>query len=433
MQDHTRTFVERFAKRSNGPNTLEDFQAIEVFPWTQPKDVEWNLPLSKSHLIRWLLMTSQGPENETFKIVGVKHPGEDVMTMRHALSKLGVDIIDSHNSWIVKGVGSNGFKNPHEVIDCANSGTAMRLLTVAVARIGEPIVLDGDESLRKRGHHEYWQELRKIGIDVQSNIENQSLPIVVTGPANSGKISLDVSKTSQHISALLLSMPALDGTLSVQKVGELVSRRHAELSFGIAKLCGSINAIDDCTLRHFYCSPPSEIQVPPDTSHVAFAKLFEIVHGVTTTLPEIDAKDGIGSEILFDLDLSIYNKVDLRDANDLISPLSAAMAIGGGGTIYGASHAQYKESPRISSTVKLLASFGLKATMREDGLEISGGQEPLRPPQLVPTYGDHRMQMTAVILATKTGGIIEGSNLHLVSDPEFLENLAHHGIKIQVC
>ena len=71
--------------------------------------------------------------------------------------------------------------------------------------------------------------------------------------------------------------------------------------------------------------------------------------------------------------------------------------------------------------------------MREDGLEISGGQEPLRPPQLVPTYGDHRMQMTAVILATKTGGVIEGSNLHLVSDPEFLGNLAHHGIKIQVC
>ena len=70
-----------------------------------------------------------------------------------------------------------------------------------------------------------------------------------------------------------------------------------------------------------------------DASAVAFAKLFEIVHGVTTTLPEIDSKDCIGSEILFELDLSVYNEVDLRDANDLISPLSAAMAIGGGGRI----------------------------------------------------------------------------------------------------
>ena len=152
---------------------------------------------------------------------------------------------------------------------------------------------------------------------------------------------------------------------------------------------------------------------------------------MTTTLPEIDSKDCIGSEVLFELDLSVYNDVDLRDANDLISPLSAAMAIGGGGRIYGASHAQYKESPRISSTVKLLTAFGLKATMHEEGLEISGGQKPSPPSQLVSTYDDHRMQMTAVILATKTGGIIDGSKLHLVSDPEFLVNLASHGIKIR--
>lgn len=431
MQDHTRTFVERFVKRPTGPNNLEDVQAIEVVPWTQSKNVEWNLPSSKSHLIRWLLMTSQGPESQTFKIDGIKHPGEDVMAMRHALSKLGVEIIDSNDSWIVKGIGADGFKNPNEVIDCANSGTTMRLLTVAVARLGEPIILDGDASLRNRGHSEYWQELSKIGIDVQSNNENQSLPIVVTGPAVSGEISLDVSKTSQHLSALLLSMPALDGTISVEKVGDLVSRRHAQLSFEIAKRCGSSNAIDESALRYFDCLPPAEIEIPPDASHVAFAKLFEIVHGVTTTLPEIDSKDCIGSEVLFELDLSVYNDVDLRDANDLISPLSAAMAIGGGGRIYGASHAQYKESPRISSTVKLLTAFGLKATMHEEGLEISGGQKPSPPSQLVSTYDDHRMQMTAVILATKTGGIIDGSKLHLVSDPEFLVNLASHGIKIR--
>ena len=129
----------------------------------------------------------------------------------------------------------------------------------------------------------------------------------------------------------------------------------------------------------------------------------------------------IGAEILLNLDLSQNQTVDLNHANDLITPLAAAMAVGGGGVIMGASHAQYKESDRIECTVELLSKFSIDVERTEDGLRISGGQQLAAPQSIVPTFGDHRMQMTAVTLATKVGADIEGANLHEVSFPQFID------------
>ena len=71
----------------------------------------------------------------------------------------------------------------------------------------------------------------------------------------------------------------------------------------------------------------------------------------------------------------------------------------------------------------MLAAFSIEVKCTPDGLEIAGGQTPEAPNAVVQTYGDHRMQMTAAILATKVGAKIEGRELHRVSFPEFLNYL----------
>ena len=141
-------------------------------------------------------MTSQGPENETFRINGVAHPGADAIAMRDALLKLGVEIVDLQDSWIVTGVGDNGFKNVNGGLNCANSGTAMRLLTLAVARIGEPIRIDGDTSLRRRGHTDFWKELRNVGIEITYAENEERIPIIVRGPCNEKDFRASGSKCS---------------------------------------------------------------------------------------------------------------------------------------------------------------------------------------------------------------------------------------------
>ena len=148
--------------------------------------------------------------------------------------------------------------------------------------------------------------------------------------------------------------------------------------------------------------------------------MYEILHNTTIEWPDVDVIDALGAEVLTGRDLRDSQTINLRDANDLITPLAAAMAIGGGGEILGASHAQFKESNRIGKTVEMLATYSIEVESTTEGLKISGGQNPIAPLHIVPTFGDHRMQMTAVILATKVGADIEGASLHEVSFPEFL-------------
>ncbi|MGB1660242.1 MAG: hypothetical protein ACPHHS_07085, partial [Candidatus Poseidoniaceae archaeon] len=55
---------------------------------------------------------------------------------------------------------------------------------------------------------------------------------------------------------------------------------------------------------------------------------------------------------------------------------------------------------------------------------IEGGQRLSKPENLIDTFGDHRIQMTAILLASQVGGVIEGPRLHRIADPEFLDRLS---------
>jgi len=373
------------------------------------------LPPSKSHLIRWLLLASQG--NRTVEIQGVEGAAIDACAMRDALIQLGVDIYAKGDTWTVQGAAGNGFRTPSDELNFLNSGTSLRLLSMATTRIGEWITINGDSTLEARINREFWESL---GIDLAFDSDERNLPMKIKGPMKLDSLVLDCSKTSQYLSALLLSMPARKRDLLLTIEGDIVSRRHAELSFSLAARCGSKNSIENPLLRPWKCEPPASVTIPPDASHVAFWKLYEMLHDTSVALPSVNRDDSIGAEVLDDLNLELHQTIDLSTANDLITPLAAAMAIGGGGIIVGASHARYKESNRIERTVEMLSAFSIKAESTADGLRVPGGQHPTAPQQPVPTFGDHRIQMTAVVLATKVGAEIEGAGLHKISFPNFI-------------
>ncbi len=373
------------------------------------------LPPSKSHLIRWLLLASQG--NRTVEIQGVEGAALDACAMRDALIQLGVNINSKGDTWTVQGVGVNGFNAPIDELNFLDSGTSHRLLSMATASIGEWITINGDPTLEPRINREFWESL---GIQINFDSDG-NLPMRLKGPIEMNSLVLDCSKTSQHLSALLLSMPARKEDLFLTIEGDIVSRRHAELSFSLAAECGSKNSIDNPRLSPWKCEPPALVKIPYDASHIAFWKLYEMLHNTSISLPCVNPDDSIGAELLDGLNLGVHQTIDLSTANDLITPLAAAMAIGGGGVIVGASHARYKESNRIERTVEMLSKFSIQAESTVDGLRIPGSQKPKAPQQPVPTFGDHRVQMTAVVLATKVGAEIEGAELHKVSFPNFIK------------
>jgi len=356
------------------------------------------LPPSKSHSMRWLTLASM--DNEPTR-VSMWEIGEDVQALIDCLSILGIE-------WDGEVMKGGDLCQPSSILDCKNSGTALRFLIGQAATCDFKIVLDGDSSLRARSSLLLSESL---GIEVTTKSNDCEYPMEITGPFNLESVKIDVSKTSQFHSSILLMTPRTNG-FSITTKGDAVSRNHSELTWDLCKRTGA-----ETPGKPWIVSCPDVI-IPPDASMMAFAKLANL--GVEN-IPS--SSESIGH---------FLENTELRDSNDLITPMAAWLALGEGGTITGAKHAAFKESNRITRTADLLSQFSIKSTINSDGLSIPGGQQPMKPDGIIETYDDHRIQMTAILLASICGGLVEGSDLHKVAWPSYLDQLVDCGLDVTV-
>ncbi|MEJ2211089.1 MAG: 3-phosphoshikimate 1-carboxyvinyltransferase, partial [Anaerolineae bacterium] len=78
-------------------------------------------------------------------------PAGDCLATLRAVRALGIEVERSSPSEVVvHGRGLRGLQEPEDVLDCARSGTTLRLLAGLLA--GQPFssVISGDEQLRRR-------------------------------------------------------------------------------------------------------------------------------------------------------------------------------------------------------------------------------------------------------------------------------------------
>jgi 3-phosphoshikimate 1-carboxyvinyltransferase len=98
---------------------------------------------SISHRAIMLAALAEG----TSRITGFLE-GEDTRATARIFARMGVRIeMPSSGERIVHGVGLHGLHKPEGVLDCGNSGTAMRLLCGVLAGQGFDSTLVGDASL----------------------------------------------------------------------------------------------------------------------------------------------------------------------------------------------------------------------------------------------------------------------------------------------
>ncbi len=375
----------------SGDKIDDSLQSISIKPSKLVGSLK--LPPSKSHAMRWLLLASMDSNPTEIKMHEI---GKDVQAMIDCLSDLGLIYQDK----IMRG-GELKFNT--DTLDCKNSGTALRFLIGQVATCDGEITFDGDSSLRVRTSLPLLESL-KINY---SRLGDDFLPMKVKGPVISEKITIDTSISSQYLSSILLMTPRTNG-FELVTTGKSVSQKHSDLTWDLCKLTGA----KEIGLPWVVNCP--DVKIPPDPSMTAFCKLA----GLDIENPPKD-EDLIGHDL---------NNLNLKDSNDLITPLAAILALTDGGTISGAKHATFKESNRITCTRKMLEQFSINCKETEDGLHIPGGQTPITPKQIVKTYRDHRIQMTAVILASICGATIEGKNLHEIAWPSFIQQLQNCGL-----
>lgn len=401
--------------------------------------------------------------------------GEDNVSTMGVLRALGVRIEDDgQGTLIVEGVGLAGFHAPTTDLDCGNSGTTMRLMSGVLA--AQPFLsrLVGDASLSGRPMKRVAEPLGMRGAVIKGR-PHPKKPGDITAPLEIGPLpngrklsAIDYSlkiASAQVKSALLLSGLFADGPTLVSE--PLLSRDHTER---MLQAMGATLATMGTTVR---LDPPSDphalrafdVQLPGDLSAAAFPLVAaalvqnsQITTVQTGTNPSrtglLDALKTLGAhcvalpqgavlnEPIGELSVTfqplrgalIAGEMATRAIDEI--PIICALAARARGTteIADVAELRVKESDRLAEMAKVLASFGVDCQERPDGLVIEGKPEGALTAARVSSHGDHRIAMTAAVLALVADGpsLIDDIDCIATSYPTFVQTFRDLGVTVDV-
>ncbi len=127
------------------------------------------------------------------------------------------------------------------IADIMAAGTAMRFLTAYFATCqGEEHVITGTERMRQRPIGVLVDALRSLGADI-SYVENEGFPpLHIKGKKLcGGTLQLSANVSSQYISALLMVAPTMDNGLTLELVGDIISRPYINMTVEMMRQFGA--------------------------------------------------------------------------------------------------------------------------------------------------------------------------------------------------
>lgn len=210
---------------------------LELVPLPGPFDVEIRPPGSKSLTNRALLLAALAAGEST--LTGALLEADDARVMIDALRSLGVtiEVLDA-DAGIVRVVGRSGRLRGNQRLNLKNAGTATRFLTAAACLADAPVVIDGNDRMRRRPIGELARMLRELGARVEELGAPGCVPLTVH-PIGSAltRPELRVGRTasSQFVSALLMIGPLLPGGLRVRFIEAPTSESYIEMTLAMMK------------------------------------------------------------------------------------------------------------------------------------------------------------------------------------------------------
>jgi len=392
--------------------------------------------------------------------------GADVRSTRTVLEALGCHsrIIPENDAlhWIVP----ERWTPPVHPLDCGNSGTTMRLMSGLLAGQQIPATLVGDASLSGRPMARVLDPLRHMGAQA-SGIDThgkETAPLTLTEtpkPLQGLTYTLPVA-SAQVKSALLLAGCFAQGETAI--IEPIPTRDHTERL--LRWLCpsfqstphpdgGWVHTVTGQLQNHPFRRPkeappegPLDWHVPGDPSSAAFWAVLALggfqpagqnpadtpqtvrIPNVLinpTRIGLIKALQAFGADIQFDnprtwqgepvadwviTPTQLSGDVTLHEAEipaliDELPILAVAACFAKGTlTVTGAEELRHKESDRLAAIVSVLGGLGANITETPDGFVIRGNPtwQPTTPTVALPTYHDHRLVMSWLVLNARVAG-----------------------------
>ncbi len=417
------------------------------------------IPGDKSISHRVLLVGAATP-NPT-KIYNLNQ-GSAVGLLIPALQNLGVQIDRDRAVTMVSPPTNNIWRKEEVWVNLGGSSAAARLLLGLLAGLGVPAVIDGDQTLRSRPMDWVVNPLRELGVELDYLEASGCLPVAIRGGCLlPGEVKLEVG-SAQAYSAVLFA--AFGARQKVKVLHPVRSRDHTDrllryigvnieyipegiqVSGGVGQALpeyyvpGDPSAAAFLAATHVFQKRKTELVLENICLNPTRIGFFELLKECGIPVHYKDVCEAFGEPIGAIIIGKVPHRLQPFQIDDAFRfhsmideiPLVAALAtqIPGQSSIFGAKELVFKETNRLVSISSMLSAFGGQARIVGDALHITGGKT--LQAGLIPSFGDHRIAMTAVALASSLPGhsrILQGE-CYKVSFPEFPEFMGTLGVNI---
>lgn len=394
---------------------------------------EMNIPGSKSLTNREILLSAIGNGKSVLKKPLISR---DSQLMLDAIRALGSEVVEHSDSIEI----SPATMNRDATIHCGLAGTVMRFVPLlATLNTGE-ITFEADSEALARPLNGVFDALDQLGVEYKKGSDSFPFTVIGRGGVDTKEVTLDASKSSQFVSALLLVAARFEQGLVITHQGEsLPSIPHIEMT--IKCLSDRGVKIQQQSQASWKVEPgvieSSELTIEPDLSNAgAFLAAVMVAGGEleindwpteTTQVGKqyIDLLSQMGASFEFTrggLKIKSSGEIhginaDLSEAGEL-TPTIAALAVlaDSPSTLRGIAHLRGHETDRLAALSAEINRIGGNCQETADGLVIT-------PQKLTGgswhTYHDHRMATTGAIIGLKTPIEIENIETTAKTMPNF--------------
>ncbi len=377
-----------------------DYQVKSIYGKIKNDKAVVTVPGSKSVTARALLIAALANGRST--LYGAQVTG-DCAEFIGGLRSMGINISVEGTTVTVDGCdGVLPVKDGNVYVGSA--GTAARFLTALAALSDGQFMFDSSGQMKRRPMASLIDSLRDIGASFTFLGEENYFPFLVKGadmPAT--KVTVDISQSSQYLSALLISAVCARTPVEITVEGDH-GMEYVNMTCNMMWSFGVNVTQKGNKYTVFGGYEAKRYDIEPDISAACYFYAMNKILGtkisVLGVMPHTMQGDYAFIELLKDFD---GGEVDMSSFSDQALTLAAiAPYFSRPTTIKGIAHIRGQECDRIKAIVLNLSALGVKVEEHEDGVTIYPS-EPVGC--ALESFGDHRVAMAFAVTGLRCRGI----------------------------
>lgn len=379
---------------------------------------------------------------------------DDTDRMLDALNLLGVTVTPAGEG-VIKVAGCGG-KLPVKSAELflGNAGTAFRPLTAALALAGGSYHLSGVPRMHERPIGDLVDALRHLGADITYLGNDGYPPLQIHPGVRNAALTVPVkgNVSSQFLTGLLMALPLLDRTVTVEVVGELISKPYIGITLATMRRFGVAVQRDgwqkftvDAGARY---TSPGVVYVEGDASSASYFLALGAMAGGPVRVEGVGA-DSVQGDIRFadalaamgaritmgpnwieaaapaDSDLKGITQDCLAIPDAAMTLVPVAVFAQGPTKLTGIASWRVKETDRIDAMANELRKLGGTVETTADTLTV------IPPANLnalhcaeIETYDDHRIAMCFSLMTLATPLRILDPGCTAKTFPDYFERFA---------